>query len=339
VIYVGDYIALGLVITLGLFFFDSRVLITLPSKLFSACLILTGCTALVDIMTGQLFSMPNVPVWLNMHANSLYFVVNITTTSCFALYLFSKVLEHVYDDHCMRRGKLCLAAVFAIYMGFIISNYWNRLLFYFDEQGVYQRGPLNPVGYFLTFIQMVFVMICYFRNRNSTGKSLKRSLKQSFPVVIACIFIQLGNQEIMLNGLIMAMTCLIIYLNFQGQRQGEHSLTKLNDRQIFYRALERRIAAGQRFQILKITIRDFGTINQKYGHKVGDEILYQCAYALEQLIPKVSAFHVGATDFALLIPYPSEKEAQDNLSTLTARADQGVVHPSDNIRTDYAIIK
>lgn len=338
-IYVGDYIALGLVMILTMFYFESRNLTTLPSKFFAASLIMTGCTALTDIVSGWLLAEPGFPVMIRMHANSLYFVVNILTTSCFAMYLFSKVLEHVYDDHCMGRGKTGLAILFIIFVAFIIANYRNHWLFYFDESGIYRRGPLNPIGYIVTVMQMCLVMICYFRNRNSTGKSLNRSLKQSFPVILLCIIIQLGNQEIMLNGLIMAMTCLIIYLNFQGQRQGEHSLTKLNDRHSFYRDIEQRINAEQRFQILEISIRDFGMINQKYGHKVGDEILYQCAFALEKLIPHVSAFHIGATDFALVFPYLYKKAAKENLEILTARAAQGVVYKDETICPDHTVIE
>ena len=338
VIYVGDYLALGLVVTLAMFFFDTRLLNTRSSKFFAACLVLTGCTALVDILTGQLLSSWNASLWLHMHGNTLYFVVNILTTSCFALYLFSKVLEHVYNDHCFRNGKIALTALFIIYMAFVISNYWNQWLFYFDNQGNYCRGPLNPIGYVVTVLQMCLVMVCYFRNRTSAGKALKRSLRQSFPAIILCILIQLTHQEIMLNGLIMAMTCLIIFLNFQGQRQGEHNLTKLNDRQFFYQDIERRIHAKQRFQVLRIIIRDFSMINQKYGYEVGDEVLYQCAFALEKLLPHVSAYHVGATDFALVMPYTSEAAAQNNLETLIRRADKGIVYRSENIIPDYIVV-
>lgn len=337
-IYVGDYLALGLVVTLAMFFFDTRLLNTRSSKFFAVCLVLTGCTALVDILTGQLLSLRNAPVWLHMHGNTLYFVVNILTTSCFALYLFSKVLEHVYNDHCFRNGKIALAALFTIYIFFVISNYWNQWLFYFDDLGTYRRGPLNSIGYIVTVLQMCLVMICYFRNRTSAGKALKRSLRQSFPAIILCIFIQLTHQEIMLNGFIMAMTCLILFLNFQGQRQGEHNLTKLNDRQFFYQDIERRIHAKQRFQVLRIIIRDFSMINQKYGHEVGDEVLYQCAFALEKLLPHVSAYHVGATDFALVMPYTSEAAAQNNVETLIQCADKGIIYRSENISPDYIVV-
>lgn len=337
-IYLGDFFALGLVITLAMFFFDTRSVSTLPSKLFLSCLIMTGSTALLDIVTGRMLVAPELPIAVRMLGNSIYFVVSILTTSCFAMYLFSKILEHVYDDHCLQRGKIGLSALFVIFLVFVVANHWNGWLFYFDEQGAYQRGPLNPLGYLITVLQMVLVMICYFRNKNSTGRAMKRSLKLSFPTVILCIIIQLSNQEIMLNGLIMALICLIIFLNFQGQRQGEHNLTKLNDRQNFYHDLENRIERGQQFQILKISIRDFGAINQKYGYKVGDEILYQCAFALEKMFPRVSSYHIGSTDFALVLPYTGERAADEKVSALMYMADKGVVYKSDNICPDYYIV-
>ena len=176
-IFLGDYFALGLVIILCVFFFDSKISIRhMPktSKLFICCLVTTALTAVTDLITGQLQTLSYVPLWQNILWNSLYFVVNIITTTSIALYLFTRILEHTHEQHCMKKACIGLTVLFAIYMCFVIANIWNGLLFYFDEKGAYCRGPLNALGYIVTLAQLVLVSICYVRNRKNASHSLQR---------------------------------------------------------------------------------------------------------------------------------------------------------------------
>ena len=174
-IFIGDYFALGLLIVLFIFFFDSKTSIrymSTASILFVCCLVTTALTALTDLVTGQMLELENVPLWQNLLANSLYFVINIISTSCIALYLFTKILEHTHARHCMRNACIGLTVLFVIYIAFAILNLWNGWLFYFDEQGNYCRGPLNAIGYIITLLQMVLVLICYMRNRQNASRPM-----------------------------------------------------------------------------------------------------------------------------------------------------------------------
>ena len=236
-IFIGDYFALGLVLILCVFFFDNKISIRhMPksSMLFVLCLITTALTAVTDLITGQLQVLTNVPLWQNVLWNSLYFVVNIITTSFIALYLFTKILEHTHEQHCMRKACIGLIALFAVYMCFVIANLWNGCLFYFDAAGKYCRGPLNALGYFITMAQLLLVTICYFRNQQNASLPMRRVLAQLIPIIPLCIIIQRSYPEIMLNGFLMALVETVLFLSFQGQREGVHNLTKLNDRHRFF---------------------------------------------------------------------------------------------------------
>ena len=72
--FIGDYFALGLVIILCIFFFDSKISVrnmSSASKIFIVCLLLTALTALTDLLTGYLQEMPNAPLWQHMLVNTL----------------------------------------------------------------------------------------------------------------------------------------------------------------------------------------------------------------------------------------------------------------------------
>jgi len=336
-IFLGDFFAIGLVIVLSLFFFDDKYYLTKSSRYFVGCLVLTALTAATDLASGSLLYMEAVPVWLNMTVNSLYFLINIITTSCIALYLFTKILEHSHNNHCMHYAQTALLILFVVYVGVVLGNIQFGWLFYFDENGTYCRGPLNALGYYVTVCQMVLVTICYFRNRKNASKSMRRALIQTFPVTVICIAIQRAFPQIMLNGYIMAMVDTILFLTFQGQRLGVHTLTKLNDRHRFFKEVDVRMKNGKQFQVFLINIKNFSKINQKYGHILGDEVLYQFAFSLETLIKNSMAFHMNGTVFALVLPYLSQKAAYDNCGLLLQFLDDGISCLEESIHFDYTV--
>lgn len=337
--FIGDYFALGLVTVLCMFYFDKKHVLNKPSKYFVACLVLTALTSMLDLVTGSLLYSKAIPLWLNTAVNSLYFLVNIITTTCIAQYLFIRILEHSHDQHCMERARLGLCACLIVHVSMIIANVWTGWMFYFNEQNIYCRGPLNGLGYWVTVVQMILVIICYHRNQKNASSAMRRTLLHAFPVAAICIIIQQMHPEVMLNSFVMSMVEIILFLNFQGQRQGVHVLTKLNDRHRFFKEVEARIIDNRRFQVFLINIKNFGIINQKHGHIFGDEVLYHFAFALEKLIKNSVAFHMNGTVFALILPYSNQSVAEKNLGTLLQFMEDGIDCVDDHIHFDYVVVE
>ncbi len=341
-IFIGDFFAIGLVILLTLFYFDGRTrprYMPTDSKLFLACLCFTALTAAVDIVTCISMEVAGVPLWLDVSSNSLYFVLNIVTTSSIALFLFHKILEHAHDDHCMRYARTGLGILFVAYLSVVAANLRTGWLFYFDEAGAYHRGPFNALGYIVTVCQMALVCLCFFRNRKIAGRPMRRVLLQTFPVVVLCIVIQRLHPSIMLNGFIMAMVDTVLFLTFQGQRQGIHNLTKLNDRHRFFREAERRLKRKEPFRTYLINIKNFGAINQKYGHLFGDEFLYHFAFSLEKLFKDAMAFHMNGTVFALILPAMFEADEEKRTGALLDFLEGGVTCFDQHVQIDYVAVE
>ena len=341
-IFLGDYVAIGLVIVLSMFYFEKRTdwrYMTADNRCYVACLGLTALTALTDLLTGLLLGIADVPLWLNMTANTIYFLINIVSTSAFALFLFIKLLAHAHDTHCMTYARRGLVILFVLYIALLIANLWTGLLFYFNENGDYCRGPLNIAGYVVTILQMGLVIMCYLRNKKIAGKHMHRVLLQTFPVIVLCIIIQRSFPEIMLNGFVMALVALVLFLSFQGQRQGVHSLTELNDRRRFFKEIDRRIVRRTPFRVFLINIKNYGSINQKYGHIFGDELLYQFAFSLEKLFRESMAFHMNGTVFALVLPAAVQTVADEQCGTLLDFLDQDIVCRNEHVAIDYVMVE
>ena len=65
----------------------------------------------------------------------------------------------------------------------------------------------------------------------------------------------------------MSMVETVIFLSFQGQRQGVHSLTNLNDRRRFFAEVDRRIASKEPFQIFQKEIELKASFINPYTQK------------------------------------------------------------------------
>lgn len=338
--FIADYFAIGLVIILAMFFLDNITNIRyMPhsSKVFLSVLIMTAINAATDLVSGSLLQMENAPYWLNMLVNSLYFIFNLVTTSCIALFLFNKILEHTHRKHCMRNAHIGLAVVMVVYLAVVVINVWTGVLFYFDEQGIYQRGSLNALGYWLTLVQMVLVLICYFRNRDTANKLMRRALMNVFPVVPVCIVIQRLFPEIMLNSILFAFADTVLFMTFMSQRHGIHSLTELNDRHRFFDETDHLIKKQDPFQIFLINLKNFSTVNSKFGHLVCDEYLYQFAFSLEKVLKGSMTFHMNGTVFAVVLRYTFSNVSEAQSKVLLDFLDNGITFDRYKIDPDYVI--
>ncbi len=79
-------------------------------------------------------------------------------------------------------------------------------------------------------------------------------------------------------------------------------LTKLSGRDTFITELGAALKAGTPSALLLIDIDDFSGLNDRYGHRVGDDVLTEVAQRLRSLAPAALSGRMGADRFALLTP-------------------------------------
>lgn len=335
-IFIGDCFAIVIISILCLFYFEKQFFFTPASKYFALCLILNGLNAVLDIASTVAIYSDSVPIVTNVVINMLYFSSNIVTTTAIAMVLFSKILEHVHRPQCKQRALVGLIVIFVVYQSLVFVNPLTGWLFSF-ENGVYTRGPLNSIGYMATVLQMTLVTICYIKNKESVPKAMKRVMWQAFPIAIFFIVVQLVMPDILLNSIVMALVNLILFINFQNV--GTHSLTKLNDRHLLYNHIENCISTKKGFKIFVIRIKNFEALNQKYGHTVGDELLYLLAFALEKKFSYAMAFHMDSVSFALTISEKDCGDDQKHLEKLMSFLDKGIEYGDVRVNIEYMIVE
>lgn len=93
------------------------------------------------------------------------------------------------------------------------------------------------------------------------------------------------------------------------------SLTNLFNRRRFLEELESRLALAQRYgthgALLFLDLDNFKSINDTFGHHMGDEILVQFAHLLQNRIRKTDVLaRLGGDEFAVLLTHVDVQQAE-----------------------------
>lgn len=250
-----------------------------------------------------------VPYQLNLFMNTIYFILIVMSCSVIAMFVFEKMLEHVYDNYCIRRAKRVLGSLTLAYGAAALFNLKGGFLFWFDKSGGYHRGPFNALGYGVMAIELGLLYFCYFKHRISISKEMKRAMMVFPPVVMMLVILQVTNQGFLLNGIIAAFVELILFLGFHSQKKGYDSVTGLSNRDSFYSELKLRTAGKQKFQVILVTLTDFGMINSRYGYQIGNEFLYSVASWMEEQVKDATVFRYVGVTYAVMLPYTVGEQA------------------------------
>ena len=332
-----EFFCLILVLILILNHYDKHWYAAPTSRLYHACLWLSAATITLNILCVFTISVANgVPLWVNLLLNSAYFVLVVGLSTVIGYYLLLLILEHVYRKSCLRKAAVLQFSLFLFYCGMLVYNLFSGVIFFLDDQGRYHRGPMITLGYGVMTLQLLLVLICYFRNRPSISPPMRRVLHILPPTVLLLTAYQMAYPDVLFNGSIIVSADLILLLNFQSRRVDVDSLTCISNRGGFYRELELRLAGKQHFQVILISIRQFTYVNQHYGHQQGDALLYEIACWLDRVHSHGKAFRVGNVDFAVMFPYTGMVAAEENLNRVYQRFREpwtiGESHISLNFR-------
>lgn len=300
--------------------YERQVVLTPKRRLFLLCLLSSGASILLNILCVYTLSQPNViPLWVNTLLNALYFLLSAMMCSLFAYLLLVLILEHVYDSRCLQSARRILEGITLAFAALALSTPFTGLLFYFDENGYYQRGPLNQIGYGFLFLELLVLAVCYFRNRGSVSTHMVYVMRSLPPFVLVLALFQLAYPEILLNGALSAASILILFIAFQSHTNDHDSLTGVRSHNNFLTELSLRIAGRQPIHVIMVSLLSLMDINLQHGHTVGDAVLYESARYLEQFSPQGRAFRPGNTTFALVLPWTSRQQADRDLETIRVR--------------------
>ncbi|MDX6594225.1 MAG: hypothetical protein QOJ13_3421 [Gaiellales bacterium] len=101
------------------------------------------------------------------------------------------------------------------------------------------------------------------------------------------------------------------------------ALTGLRNHRSFQTDLRESLALGastnSRISLVLVDIDDFKSINDRFGHQVGDRVLMTLADILRDEYDELQSYRIGGEEFALLLPDETDQQAYAAVERLHAR--------------------
>lgn len=331
----AELFSLILILILTLNYYERRWKDYPRRRLYHLCLLTSAASILLNILCVYTISRAwDMPLWINLLCNSAYFLLIVTVSTIIAYYLMYLLFEHIYQRSGLLKFRRILLALYGFYFLLLVYNLPSGIIFYFDQNRVYHRGPLINSGYGVMAIQLLLLVVFTLRNHDSISHSMRRVMRLLPPVVLLLTAYQLLYPDVLFNGGIIVAANIILLVNFQSRRIEQDTLTSSGNRNSFHQELSLRLGGQQHFQIIVIAIHQFGTVNCSYGHKTGDALLYEIARWLETVSSSGNSFRIGNVEFALLVPYKGIVSSEKLIDTVYRRFQEPWIIGDMNVVLD-----
>ncbi len=201
----------------------------------------------------------------------------------------------------------------------MLSEILKLNLFYYYIGSEYYRGPLYMLRGLFHVILCILVMVYVFVFRKHISKHYRLPITL-FPIIVAFGgFLQVAVIPISMEYAATVAACLILLIYVQRRDINTDYLTGVVNRRGIDMALKKAISEskGNDFAAVMIDVDYFKSINDKFGHKVGDEVLESIAYVLRSTFGgKDTVGRFGGDEFCIITSTCDENELSKKLSSV-----------------------
>lgn len=271
--------------------------------------------------------------------NSAYHIFTLVTAYIWFLFSESELKTRTTTT---KKGLALSFVPLIVGVGLIVGSYWNKMVFYIDDDGVYQRGALYivhiSVCFFYILLTSVKAFVRSFYKENYLKRAKYRTLAYFciFPLISGVFQILLVGSPMISAGVTFA--AIQVYLSSRQELISVDPLTKLNNRAEMERFIDHRIKNRNLNKDLYLFIMDvdyFKKINDKFGHVEGDEAIMLAAEAIRSVSVKanLNAFRYGGDEFVV----SGEVKADFDPDDFCIRINEKLNEDTEKIGKEYSL--
>lgn len=314
-----EYIALIILLIIALFMHGSKSTADFRKQriYFYTSLMLSALSILCNITC--VFVTENIAsygVTLAIILNSLYFFITWAMVTAIVYYLFLRLLEFDYHTVSLTRAKYLLLTIFFFFSLLLVLNLSTGILFYFNEAGVYCRGPFNSFSYVLPLADVILLLIFYVRHRRHVGIATEKVLFVAAPISLLLIIMQVEYPNQLLNGIMCAIVNLIMFISYGSDYEDRDLASGLDNRHSFMNEFFYRTEKRQSYQVIMIQLRHLARIIRFFKRSGYNSIIFQLGNILRRLSESGMAFRYSEDTFALIFTDANPKQCSIRLQHL-----------------------
>lgn len=252
--------------------------------------------------------------WLNSLSNSMLFIVNAFVGFSWVMYVKTKLNE--YDDIFSARKNYYFAIPAIIVSVMAIINLFTPVFYKISSEYIYQRTSLYA---FPSIVAVCYIAYGAIEFRLKMGKNQKYRFYPVLTFLFPVTFfagIQMIDESFDVTTLGLSIGISLLYLNFKNEQACVDSLTGLFNRQYFDRylshAVKKDTPTSQYVAGLMMDIDKFKSINDTYGHLVGNDALREAAKILlnveRHTKSNIVCFRYGGDEFVILLHIENKED-------------------------------
>ncbi len=189
---------------------------------------------------------------------------------------------------------------YLIYVVIIFANIFTDKIFTIDENLYYIRGDWYQSPYVVSAFYIFMLLYLAVKNLKTAYKEIMQVLSFTF-IFSSCITaLQFFVDDIILTGTIYTSSVLIVHLYIQNVRKSADHLTGINNRIALTHRINEFIKNNDDFSLYIISLRDFKSVNERYGLETGDKLLRVVSENLSKKFTAYSTFRYSGDEFAIL---------------------------------------
>lgn len=285
----------------------------LADKLYYGMVWLTVALCMVETATflidGKQFAGSRIMAFV---LNELLYTMNILFGFLWILFADAKVYS---ENKLLKKRFIPMILPLLVMLVLLIANIFNGWFFKISEENIYSRNFLFVFDYAVTYSYLLAGAGILYKNRSSTKRyTYLPVLLFILPVAIGSLlqFLFYGIATLWLSA---AIGLTSLYISLQTENAYLDRLTGVYNRHYFetyvsalYKAAARD-SKKQKIAALMIDIDRFKSINDRYGHVVGDEALIRSARILRASAGKNAlVVRYGGDEFLVILRDKSETE-------------------------------
>ncbi|MCR5303878.1 MAG: EAL domain-containing protein [Lachnospiraceae bacterium] len=297
--YTFDFCAMAVFGLSAVLYFLTRGVKTRQNRIFLSVEVLGFFASLFDILGAYCIAHAHeVPFQMLYCTNLFYHLIHVSVVLMYSYYVMSMFNLH-------RRLHWTVMILFfspSVIMAFIIvSTYWTRWAFYFDENLKYQHGAGMPLIYILSLLYLIVVLVIQIAFRKALSKGILVCVISMILAVVFAVIFQSIRQEMLIELFVesMAMLCFIfatessddIYDKMSGIKNSTSFMKEMN--------IIRYTHSGGTLIVLKISSVSF--YHSKLGTSFRNNMSRQIALWFKTFLKEEEIYSLGAGHFAVIL--------------------------------------
>ena len=218
---------------------------------------------------------------LEMFFGSVYFVAHLGSGFCYLIYILS-VLD-IYVD--IRKVPDFLTVMLGHVIGvvLVIINIFVPILFSYDQNGQYHRGPLIVMYYILAAYYMGYGCLILFKYKRFMRNRTKMVILSYVVLVITGVIVQFFFPNVLIENLMSALSITLVYISLQNPSEMVDDSLNILNRKAFLEGLDIKTDRNNANSTIFVTIDNIRALSDEIGYAQALSVMKKIAGYLKSV--------------------------------------------------------